>query len=179
VFYKAFFLDVSNPYLQLLDLPEFGARIRSPILSAISVLTKRSGLYPRSLDLQGVVQGSGPCSGGSFGDVYKGNFGCRTVAVKVMRLFSCPDISKIIKVTIFLLVLDRDLTRNLLPQDFAREGVLWRQLYHPNVLPFYGIHQCNDDRVLRLGLVSPWMDLGTIVEYLRSHPTVDRPTLVC
>lgn len=52
-------------------------------------------------------------------------------------------------------------------QEFATEAVIWRQLSHPNVLPFYGVFHLEDDR---LCLVSPWMNNGNVVHFLESAP---------
>lgn len=50
-------------------------------------------------------------------------------------------------------------------QQIVTEAVIWRQLSHSNVLPFYGIHQLDSDPQ-RLCLVSPWMENGTLREFL-------------
>lgn len=62
-------------------------------------------------------------------------------------------------------------------QSFAREAILWSQLEHPNVLPFYGLYRLGDqsDRVC---LVSPWMDNGNVSEYISVNPKVARLPLV-
>ncbi|KAG6917750.1 hypothetical protein DXG01_001288 [Tephrocybe rancida] len=56
----------------------------------------------------------------------------------------------------------------------AREAILWGQLSHPNLLPFYGMCRIGQ----RLALVSPWASNGTIVEYLKSAPAANR-ILLC
>jgi serine/threonine protein kinase len=63
------------------------------------------------------------------------------------------------------------------PQVFLKEAVLWGQLRHPNVLPFYGVYRLDDSHG-RICLVSPWMENGTIVEYLRNNPNENRLLLV-
>lgn len=62
-------------------------------------------------------------------------------------------------------------------QEIAREAVIWRQLFHPNVLPFYGIYNLNDDP-LRVCLISPWMENGNIVDFLKRVPDANRTWLV-
>jgi serine/threonine protein kinase len=61
-------------------------------------------------------------------------------------------------------------------QEFSHEAVVWRQLSHPNLLPFYGIYRSNNG--CRVCLLSPWMDNGTIVQFLKKNPDVYRPGLV-
>ncbi|KNZ73289.1 Serine/threonine-protein kinase HT1 [Termitomyces sp. J132] len=53
-------------------------------------------------------------------------------------------------------------------QAFSREAVVWGQLSHPNILPFYGIFRLTDPSD-KLCLVSPWMYNGTIKSFL-SNP---------
>jgi serine/threonine protein kinase len=55
--------------------------------------------------------------------------------------------------------------------------VTWRQLSHPNVLPFYGVFHLNNNRS-RVCLVSPWMENGNIIQFLKKNPEVDRIPLV-
>jgi hypothetical protein len=61
------------------------------------------------------------------------------------------------------------------PQDVACEAILWQQLSHPNLLPFYGLVEI--DNIPR-GFVSPWMNNGDINEYLQREPKANRILLV-
>jgi hypothetical protein len=51
---------------------------------------------------------------------------------------------------------------------FCKESILWRQLAHPNVLPFLGIDGQTFRESIELAMVSPWLGFGTITEYLHS-----------
>lgn len=62
-------------------------------------------------------------------------------------------------------------------QAFSREAVVWRQLSHPNLLPFYGVFYLGD-RNDRLCLVSPCMKNGNIIEFLQQNPGAERLPLV-
>lgn len=62
-------------------------------------------------------------------------------------------------------------------QGFAHEAVIWRQLFHPNVLPFYGVYHLDDLRS-RLCLISPWMEHGNVMQFLKQAPETDLATLV-
>ena len=57
--------------------------------------------------------------------------------------------------------------------------MLWRQLKHPNILPFYGV--CIDEFAPRIAMVSPWMENGNLLDYLirgsQHNPT--RIDIVC
>ena len=51
--------------------------------------------------------------------------------------------------------------------------VLWKQLHHKNLLPFYGAYMAD-----RFGMVTPWSENGNIVGFTRKHPEVNRLRLV-
>jgi hypothetical protein len=61
-------------------------------------------------------------------------------------------------------------------QEFCHEAIVWRQLNHPNVLPFFGVSE--ELFAPSFCLVSPWMDHGNIMKYLEAHPEHDRLTSV-
>ena len=59
-----------------------------------------------------------------------------------------------------------------------QEAIVWRQLDHPNLLPFLGIYYM-DDKMRRLCLVSPWMEQGNLVDFMKDSPElVDPESLV-
>ena len=64
-------------------------------------------------------------------------------------------------------------------QEFSSEAVTWRQLFHPNVLPFYGVYQLARNP-LRVCLACPWMENGNLAEFLADQaPNTDCVPLVC
>jgi hypothetical protein len=50
-------------------------------------------------------------------------------------------------------------------QAFSCEAATWKQLDHPNVLPFYGVYHLHNN-TQRVCLASPWLENGNIVQYL-------------
>lgn len=64
-----------------------------------------------------------------------------------------------------------------LTQGFSHEIAVWRQLSHANILPLYGVYRLKDE-YSRVCLVSPWMENGNIVEFLKQSPDTDRYPLV-
>ncbi|KAF8183738.1 kinase-like protein, partial [Mycena galopus ATCC 62051] len=56
----------------------------------------------------------------------------------------------------------------------CREALLWKDLHHPNILPFLGIDR--NSFPSSLCMVSPWMEHGTVMNYLKTHghATVDK-----
>jgi len=59
-------------------------------------------------------------------------------------------------------------------QRFCREGVAWKHLRHPNILPLLGV-SLNEHR---FALVSEWMENGNINEFIGEDRHVNRTELV-
>lgn len=62
-------------------------------------------------------------------------------------------------------------------QIFAKEAILWGQLHHPNILPFYGIYYLDENRK-QICLVSPWMTNGNLSMFLKKNPLAARKPFV-
>ncbi|KAJ7651279.1 kinase-like domain-containing protein [Roridomyces roridus] len=118
---------------------------RHPLFKALIRLSDYSKLYPRCFTLADLDHEQ-LMAGGSFSDVYTGYLHGQRVAVKMMRVFGESDIETILKA-------------------FGREAVIWRQLSHPNLLPFFGLYRFRQ----RLCLVSPWMENGHVRGFLKEH----------
>ncbi|KAG8981122.1 hypothetical protein FRC05_004022 [Tulasnella sp. 425] len=58
---------------------------------------------------------------------------------------------------------------------FQREAATWEKLQHPHILKYLGTFQ----RDGHLYFVSPFIENGTLVEYIVLHPSVNRIKLVC
>ncbi|KAJ7677218.1 kinase-like domain-containing protein, partial [Mycena rosella] len=114
------------------------------LVKALTRLARASQRYPKCLPLPELHTIGKQVAAGGYGDVWKGHCVGQTVSVKVMRLFQDADVQVALK-------------------GFGREALIWRQLCHPNILPFFGLYYLDN----RLCLVSPWMENGNIFEYLR------------
>ncbi|KAJ7207561.1 kinase-like domain-containing protein, partial [Mycena pura] len=117
-----------------------------PLLSkALIRLSRVSGHHPRCFSLSKLERVGDQVAAGAFGDIWKGLVKHNYVAVKAMRIFQAEDVKATLK-------------------EFGREALIWRQLSHPNVLPFFGLYYLEN----RLCLISPWMDTGHIVGFLKN-----------
>jgi hypothetical protein len=145
---------------QVLDYKQgLGKSMRPIFVNTLVKLCSASGLYPECLVLEGVQKvGKHPITEGSFGTIWKGIVRGESVSLKVARVYTQSDITSLLK-------------------GFSREAIIWGQLTHPNLLPFYGIYYLDADHS-RVCLVSPWMELGDIVSFLRSHSSADRLSLI-
>ncbi|KAF7370865.1 Kinase-like protein [Mycena sanguinolenta] len=117
------------------------------IIRKLSALCDR---LPSSLFISGVTgQDEHPTFWGGYGDIYRASYGNQHVALKRMRHFQPGS----------------DLRRKRL--KFCREALVWKDLHHPHILPFLGIDA--NSFPLFLCMVSPWMEHGTVLNYLRTH----------
>ena len=60
-------------------------------------------------------------------------------------------------------------------QKLWTNGIMWKRLQHPNVVPFLGFGSVAPP----FSLVYPWMFNGSLSEYARKNPDVDKLGLVC
>ena len=127
------------------------------LIRALTRLSETSELYPESLTLTDVTIERGRRATGGFADVYKGTCLDEDIALKV---FKYPLPSGVDSLDSWRRSSDDHF------QSLLREFMTWRQLSHPNVLPFYGIHFLEDTLETRFCLVSPWMENGNVVEFL-------------
>ncbi|KAJ8083209.1 hypothetical protein PM082_009081 [Marasmius tenuissimus] len=150
---------IDNPNLSV--TPQF----RSSVFTIMVRLSKLSGLHPRCLSMDNVHKvGKYPVAAGAFGDVWKGIIGQsesegQLVCLKVSKVYVKSDLDALFR-------------------EYLREALVWRQLKHPNVLPFLGIFYLKDDR--QFCLISPWMKNGNLLQYLKAteRANVDHTALV-
>ncbi|ESK95384.1 hypothetical protein Moror_3822 [Moniliophthora roreri MCA 2997] len=143
---------------QILSLrADLTPRRRASILKAMLRLSKCSGLCPSLLAVDGFEKDGGePVASGGFCDIWKGRVGTEAVCLKIVRVYRDSDIKKILK-------------------ESMREAIIWRQLDHPNLLPFHGLYRQGS----RICLISPWMAGGSLTQFLRdSYSSVEYETLV-
>ncbi|EEB91416.1 hypothetical protein MPER_10225, partial [Moniliophthora perniciosa FA553] len=69
----------------------------------------------------------------------------------------------------YLFFLEAVAQNNYLWQEYLREAIVWRQLRHPNILPCLGLYYLDRSQE-RICLVSPWMENGNLVQFLRDSP---------
>ncbi|KAG6840288.1 hypothetical protein C0991_007714, partial [Blastosporella zonata] len=141
----------------LLDNGVVGQQLRVIFIVALSRLCRKSELYPKRFTLHNVTRLKGTLAEGHFGEIEKGYIAGKTVCIKIPR-FKMYDVQSF----------RRALSREIVP---------WAQICHENVLPFYGIFRLSDD-CERLGIVSPFLENGNVVEFLRKNPNANRPSLV-
>ncbi|KAG7096405.1 hypothetical protein E1B28_003848 [Marasmius oreades] len=148
--------------LQLLaDLPG-PTSPRSHILKIMSRLSKNSRRFPQCLVIRNIkLLGKHPFGCGAFGDVWRGIIGDSATgqidcAVKIVRraYFSQAATGQ------------DDHNYETVLNDHVREAIIWRQLKHPNVLPFLGIYYLDGNRE-DVCLVSPYMVNGNLAQFLR------------
>ncbi|KAL0567397.1 hypothetical protein V5O48_014589, partial [Marasmius crinis-equi] len=93
-------------------------------------------------------------------DIYIGRLGTQLVCLKVPRIG----------------LEDSQQEKEKAIREFHKEALLWIQLRHVNLLPFFGVNTSLFPD--KLCLVSPFMENGRIIAYLKNHPNHDRLTVI-
>ncbi|KAJ7715140.1 kinase-like domain-containing protein [Mycena metata] len=120
----------------------------------IRKLSESCDKFPSSLFITGVTgREEDPTFGGGYGDIYRASCNNVPVALKRLRYF----------------IRGSELRR--IRAKFCREALLWRDLNHPHILPFLGIDSSTFSSTLCM--VSPWMEHGTVMRYLKEHGHAD------
>ncbi|KAJ7936915.1 kinase-like domain-containing protein [Mycena leptocephala] len=120
-------------------------------------LSEASDNLPSSLFITGVTgREKYPTSGGGFADIYRCRYNNQAVALKQIRQF----------------VRGADVRQ--MRSAFCREALVWKDLNHLHLLPFIGID--GDSFPSSLCMVSPWMEHGTVLNYIQDygHANTDR-----
>ncbi|KAK1215509.1 Rho guanine nucleotide exchange factor [Marasmius sp. AFHP31] len=142
------------------DYEKLPRQSKSTMFKVMLRLSKKSGLFPRCLRINNVERlGSHPVAGGGFGDVWKGKIAGKTVCLKVVKMYLASDVEQLLR-------------------EYMQEAIVWQQLRHPNLLPFVGMYYFGEGQG-QLCLVSPWMEQGNLVTFLKNAPPehVDRMLL--
>jgi len=124
---------------------------------ALRKISGHTGMLPASYVLvEGLTkQGNVPAASGGFADVWVGSYSEGVVAIKSLRVYRGDD-------------------QEMLKKIFCKEVVVWKRLSHPNILPLIGV----SNTLFPFCMVSPWMENGNVMEYLRSNPGTDRVQLL-
>ncbi|TDL23535.1 kinase-like protein [Rickenella mellea] len=122
-------------------------------------IVRTRDILPHYLFIHGVQKvGKNAIRGGGFADVWRGELEGNPVALKVLRIFG-PEMecAKVFK-------------------EFSKEAMIWRQFDHTNILPFHGC--CGDIFAPLYAFISPWMENGDMVSFLKQNPHTDRLTMI-
>ncbi|RXW24276.1 hypothetical protein EST38_g1558 [Candolleomyces aberdarensis] len=141
--------------------PSFEGPRKKKFMQALLRLSKCARLFPKSFILSAVEIGDVIVETSSV-DIFRGLHGGREVCLKKYRLRRRSQSNAIREDLVELLI---------------REMIIWYNHRHPNLLPFEGIFQ-PDDSFEKAYLVSPFYANGTVVEYLKRYPSVERRLLV-
>ncbi|PCH44114.1 kinase-like protein [Wolfiporia cocos MD-104 SS10] len=95
---------------------------------------------------------------GGFGDICKGKYTGKPVAVKIVMPVA------------------EDEQREKINALLMKEIIVWRVVHHPNILPFNGVCEVGQPKIL--WMVAPWMQNGDITRYIKKNPGADRLKLV-
>ncbi|KAG6819097.1 hypothetical protein H0H93_015488 [Arthromyces matolae] len=142
---------ILDSFQLLLDTDNFNDRTQ--MIAAMRRLSEGTELYPTCFCLDGPFPTleDDPVSSGAYGDIYKLLYKGRETCCKVIRVYQQSLAERMSKM-------------------YAREVIVWGQLRHPNILPFYGISKYRS----RVAFISQWASHGDINEYIKQTPHANR-----
>ena len=144
------------------------------LLNKLCKTCSRHHVIPKSMHIPDCSKDSVEVESGGFADVSQGTYEGRQVAIKVVRVYATSDLDVIRSVSASPIPFIISTWVNGL-QRFCREGVAWKHLRHPNILPLLGV-TLNEHR---FALVSEWMEDGNINEFIKRDRHINRTDLVC
>ncbi|KAF7320659.1 Kinase-like protein [Mycena chlorophos] len=122
-------------------------------------LARRCYKLPQDLFISGITRISEYASGsGGYGEVFQAMFQGSRVALKRMRVFRGVDPSHVNAVRARAL--------------FCKEALVWQALRHKFIVPLLGID--TESFSPELCMVSPWMNNGTVVDFLHERNTTGK-----
>ena len=160
---------------QTLDTATVSSRTQKKCVKLLYKTCSHHALLPRALEVLVDYDRTGDALyHGGFGDVWRGEFCGRDVAVKVVRIYSQSELQRVINVSCQSRYNPAYSAPTILFQKSCKEVLMWKFLRHPNVLPLVGVMMSKT----RFAMVSDWMKNGNINEFIKEHPDVDRLGLV-
>ncbi|KAJ3538466.1 hypothetical protein NMY22_g5150 [Coprinellus aureogranulatus] len=152
-------LDNLNMLLQVHGLI-LDPQQRQIFLKALLRLSRLSKLLPSALYLPNVKY-VGQLLATSSTDIFEGLLNEQRVVLKRYRFCDCSLSAK-----------EKEELLN-------REAILWANHQHAGILPFLGVFRRNDDAYSGgLCLVSPFLEHGTVIEYLKAYPQAGKSLLM-
>lgn len=145
--------------------PATSSRCRRKALRFLRQLAIKRSILPPSLFLNNLKREDSnghAVGGGAFADIYKDRIQGTAFCFRVLRMFVTAEALG---------------EREKLYKEFCSEVLVWRQLKHPNILPFIGAS--TELFSPRFCFISLWMDRGDIMSYLKQNPHHDRFAAVC
>ncbi|KZT22853.1 kinase-like protein, partial [Neolentinus lepideus HHB14362 ss-1] len=115
-------------------------------------LVRSSKDMPPSLNIRGIqLENRDPVTGGGFADIICAQLEGKLVCLKHLRLYpNTPDKK-----------------HTHLMKILYKEAMIWHNLHHPHILPFYGLDLLTFKSYICL--VAPWMQHGTLIKYVQTQ----------
>ena len=170
--------ELTRDHMKL--LPALDRVQKAKVLKAHLRLSRKSGLLPSSFYMHNVMHMERIIETPSV-DIYRGEHQGGAVCLKKYRFcaggLDRDYISEVLG-KLYLLLFFYSSTDALI-QLLQREAIIWANHQFVGVLRFIGVYQCDDGPFDHgLYLVSPFLEHGTINQYLSSNPHANRCLLV-
>ncbi|KAL0576012.1 hypothetical protein V5O48_005957 [Marasmius crinis-equi] len=139
---------------------------------SLDLIAKNFHEFPSSLFMNEIKPLSYyPIVGGRFADIYQG------VELTKKQTSESMDVVPILSLKVLRLHVGKDeeedeAERNKIILNFCREAIVWTRLDHPNIHPFLGVNKKHFAPAFCI--ITPWMENGSINEFLRKNPSHDK-----
>ncbi|KAJ6467465.1 kinase-like domain-containing protein, partial [Mycena vulgaris] len=148
-------LSELDNFSALYEQGHVGEAYRRNCIHCLRRLSLKFSRLPPSYFRHDAVTKSQHITGGAFADIYKGSLNGTPVCIKVCA-------STQVKQKMGVAPWSRE--------NFCREALSWGLFHHPNILSFLGVYEDPPS----FWLISPWMENGSLLDFLEKHPGFDR-----
>ena len=162
-------------WFQVLNSSLNDPALRSRCLRGLQKVSARCGLLPESywISHSTLVEPDGaPSATAGVSSTRQRLMDGKLVAVKAISP-NCVENFDAFK-RVCLRISKIPLADAVLLQKLWTNGIIWKRLQHPNVVPFLGFGSVAPP----FSLVYPWMSNGSLSEYVRQNPSADKLGLV-
>jgi len=133
---------------------------RQKLCRLVDQMSRARDMFPRTFFIPGLsCNGNNKVSLGTYSDLYAPRRHGVRLAVKHLHLDALDAASMAHR-----------------RMAFWHDALMWRQLWHPNIVPIEGIDR--DNFPTRVAIVLPWFENGNILDFIRPiHPKPSLPQL--
>ena len=140
-------------------------------------------LLPKSAEISGHEAEAEAIGGSGYSTVFSGSYNSRKVVIKVLRIFEGDEgaqkkeITRVCRQVIVWWQQNIDTCSRVI-QVFFKEVITWKNLDHPNLLPFVGAKVEPMQGAWKYEIISEFMGNGPISMFVRQNQGVNQPKLV-
>lgn len=159
--------------------PDNVLRDRRRLDHVFSTIVLETGHLPSRMTVKDVVDiKPTPVTTGGYTEFWRARYKNIDVALSVRRVYNSSRNDEVSEIFIFcyLYYINKVINQRMDGQNLYAEILTLRKLNHSNVIPFLGV--CYMESPSSYAIMTPWMEKGNIIEFLRCFPSNNRETMV-